>query len=210
MNTTQLAQLPYTIIAQGAESIISVNSEHNIIKKERPPKNYRISQIDTKLTKQRTKAEIKILHKLQKAGVAAPRLIADSDSTIYMQYINAPQLKEVLTQQNYTQFATAIARILTQLHNENIIHGDLTTSNILCTDTQNATIALIDFGLSKTSLKLEEKAVDLHLLRQALESYHSIFATDMFELLVQHYKPHNKDAILERLAQVEKRGKNKH
>ena len=91
------------------------------------------------------------------------------------------------------------------LHNSAIIHGDLTTSNMIL----NKEIYLIDFGLSFFSEKSEDKAVDLHLLKEALESKHYKIWEDAFKIVLEAYRKEAKRAseTLKRLEQVEKRGR---
>ena len=72
-------------------------------------------------------------------------------------------------------------------------------------------IYFIDFGLSFFSNKIEDKAVDLHLLRQALESKHYKIWEKAFESVLFGYKSKAQDAkeILARFEKVEERGRNK-
>uniref|UniRef100_A0A915N4X3 non-specific serine/threonine protein kinase n=1 Tax=Meloidogyne javanica TaxID=6303 RepID=A0A915N4X3_MELJA len=60
------------------------------------------------------------------------------------------------------------------MHSAGLIHGDLTTPNVLVKKKQNDNLDLIfiDFGLSKFSQKPEDKAVDLYVLERALTSAH--------------------------------------
>ena len=93
------------------------------------------------------------------------------------------------------------------LHSNDIIHGDLTTSNMIL----EKEIKFIDFGLSFFSNKVEDKAVDLHLLRQALESKHHDIWEKCFEAALKGYKqgyPAYKE-VISRLEKVEARGRNK-
>jgi len=91
------------------------------------------------------------------------------------------------------------------LHNHLIIHGDLTTSNMIL----NKEIYFIDFGLSFFSEKAEDKAVDLHLLKEGLESKHYRIWEECFRCALEAYrKEANKSSeTLKRLEIVEKRGR---
>ena len=93
---------------------------------------------------------------------------------------------------------------IAKLHNVDIIHGDLTTSNILVHDK----IYFIDFGLGFISTKVEDKAVDLHIIKKALESKHYTHAEECFKYLLEGYTKENTETatILRRLEKVEKRG----
>ena len=93
------------------------------------------------------------------------------------------------------------------MHKNDIIHSDLTTSNIILKDNQ---VYLIDFGLGYFSKKIEDKAVDLHLIKQALEAKHWQNHEELFKKLIKTYKFTDSEKTLERLKAVEKRGRYKH
>ena len=69
----------------------------------------------------------------------------------------------------------------------------------------------IDFGLGFFSKRLEDKAVDLHLFRQALESKHHKVWEKCFDAFIKEYEKHAEegDKTLIRLKEVEGRGRNK-
>ena len=94
------------------------------------------------------------------------------------------------------------------LHNNNIIHGDLTTSNFIYNDK----IYFIDFGLSFETDKVEDRAVDLHLLKQALESKHYQIWEECFKEALKAYEKESKHGkeVIQRLELVEKRVRYKH
>lgn len=188
-------------IAKGAEAIIYLNKDK--ILKVRVPKSYRHIVIDKMLRKRRTRSEVKILQKLP---VPCPKLISfdENESKIEMEYINGKKLRDVFD----IKWAGIIGEYTAKIHNENIIHGDLTTSNIIVKDKK---LYFIDFGLSYFSAKDEDKAVDLHLLKRALESKHYLVFEDAFKKVIKSYKKHSNkaDEILKRLKIVETRGRNK-
>lgn len=62
-----------------------------------------------------------------------------------------------------------MGQMILRLHNVNIIHGDLTTSNMMIS---NDKLYLIDFGLAYTKPNAEDKAVDLYVLERAFVSTH--------------------------------------
>jgi len=76
---------------------------------------------------------------------------------------------------------------------------------------ENFKIYFIDFGLAYISPKLEDKAVDLHLLREALEAGFGEKWKILFNSIKQGYAKSNPEAkkILERFTVVEKRGRYK-
>ena len=113
--------------------------------------------------------------------------------------------------------AHKLGEIIGKLHSNEIIHGDLTTSNVLIdmksiTDEnyENIKIYFIDFGLSAVTNQLEEKAVDLYVLERALLSTHSQQAKDIFEYILKGYLIGNEfDAkkALDRFEAVRLRGR---
>ena len=94
-----------------------------------------------------------------------------------------------------------------KLHENDIIHGDLTTSNTLLREDK---VYLIDFGLGFISNRNEDKAVDLHLIKQALEAKHFNHYEKFFNAVLEGYKTSKHHlATLKRLEAVEKRGRYK-
>lgn len=196
--------MPQKLIAQGAEAKLFLH-ENNIIK-NRFPKLYRIKEIDEKLRGSRTRREAKILQKLQAIDFPAPKLIkSDDKENLIIKKINGKLVKDVLETSDYKKLCGEIGKKVAILHNNSIIHGDLTTSNIIL----NKEIYLIDFGLSFFSEKAEDKAVDLHLLKEGLESKHYRIWEDCFRCAIDSYKKEAKNGneTLKRLEIVEKRGR---
>ncbi|MBN2052888.1 Kae1-associated serine/threonine protein kinase [Candidatus Woesearchaeota archaeon] len=246
-------------IARGAESVIYDDKETII--KDRLKKNYRIAELDDELRRQRTKKEASLL---QKVKIPHPKLIhSDDKQKIVMEKIKGEKLREVLDQK--PELARRVGEIVAELHNQNIIHGDLTTSNMilrekspvpargaqpqaqqkLCfcvpkrdflsqqpscksfanahdvalaegcgnfsNENENNDIVFIDFGLSFHSEKVEDKAVDIHLFKQALNSKHFKVYDEALKAFMFGYKKVNKhEQIMQRLKEVELRGRYKH
>ncbi len=190
---------------QGAESRIQL--QDGVIRKERIVKSYRIAQLDTQLRKTRNKAESTMLQRVAKLGIPTPKVIQTTEFEISMQHIPGEKVRDVLATQS-TQIAPQIGSIIATLHNAHIIHGDLTTSNFLYYQQK---VYIIDFGLSYISPKIEDKAVDLHVLIQAIESYHTMQAKDILAKIFATYTQTAQDAkeILAQLQIVQRRGKNK-
>ncbi len=190
-------------IQQGAEAIISL--QNNQILKNRIKKSYRLKELDIKLRTRRTKSEAKIIEKL-KSIINVPKIIKTENNQIIMQHLKGKKLSEHLEKLNYQNICKQLGEILTKLHNQNIIHGDLTTSNMILKNNQ---VYLIDFGLGFHSHKIEDKAVDLHLLKQALEAKHFTIANECITTILKNYKPDNYKLILERIPVIESRGRYK-
>ena len=193
----------------GAEAIIY--HDKNRIIKDRVRKSYRHPILDQQLRKMRTRREAKILSELSKTGFPAPRIhhVDDRTMQINMEFINGKKLRDVF-ETDFMRFAAEIGKQLAILHQQGIIHADLTTSNMMLHD-QESRLYLIDFGLSFFSDKVEDKAVDLHLLRQALESKHPRVHRHAFEEVARAYLAFDSknQAVIQRLSIVEKRGRYK-
>ena len=194
------------LVAQGAEA--KLYREGGKLVKNRIKKNYRIEEIDKRLRKQRTKKEAKILEKLSSLGFT-PKLINVDENKIEMEFIDGITLRDYLNKSNYKGLMQELGKKIATLHNQGIIHGDLTTSNFLV---KGGEIYFIDFGLAFEEDHVEHKAVDLHLLKQALESKHYEIWEDCLKQALNSYKKESKDGkeVLERLEQVEMRGRYKH
>jgi len=207
-------------IARGAEAVIY--EDKNTIIKDRLRKSYRIKELDDELRRQRTRREASLLGKIP---VPHPKLIhSDGKEKIVMEKIEGEKLREVLDQK--PELAKIVGEMVAELHNHNIIHGDLTTSNMILTNAKfvssenqkdflllnpKGEIVFIDFGLSFHSDKVEDKAVDIHLFKQALNSKHfKVYDKALREFHLGYKKAQHHDAIMQRLKQVELRGRYKH
>ena len=192
------------LIAQGAEAKLFL--EDGRILKNRFPKSYRIKEIDEKLRGFRTRREAKILQKLQAINFPSPKVISnDERENLIIEKIDGKLIKDVLEKSDYKKLCSEIGRKVAVLHNNLIIHGDLTTSNMIL----NNKIYFIDFGLSFFSEKAEDRAVDLHLFKEGLESKHYKIWEDCFKCTLESYKKEAKKSAetLKRLEVVEKRGR---
>jgi Kae1-associated kinase Bud32 len=196
-------------IAQGAEAILY--KDNNKVIKERFSKKYRLAHLDKSLRQFRTRREAKVLSRLEEFSFPAPHLIdfCDKRMSITMDFVPGEKLRDVLEQgDQYQQLAKKVGQKVGQLHIKDIIHGDLTTSNMLVNKDK---LNFLDFGLSVFSDKVEDKAVDLFLLDRALESKHYHHYPQIFDQVLEGYKesyPESKE-VLERLEQVRMRGRNK-
>lgn len=122
-----------------------------------------------------------------------------------MQYVEGPTLNAYLQQEvDATDLGFALGVLLGQLHNANIIHGDITTSNILVVEDK---LVLLDFGLSSTSALHEDKAVDLYVLERALASTHP--QHELMPSVLGGYQQENRasNAVIARFNQVRLRGR---
>ena len=200
------------IISQGAEAIIIKKRE--LIIKNRIKKSYRIPELDDKIKKQRTKSEAKLLAKAGRIiNCPVPEINKDKKSTqIKMPFIDGKKLAEHLGKFPVSKQKAILKQIgkdIAKLHQENIIHGDLTTSNMILVKDK---IFFIDFGLGYFNGKYEDKAVDIHLLKQALEAKHFRYWKELYKEFEKGYKSVGKtqaEKVFNQLIKVEKRGRYK-
>ena len=165
-----------------------------------------MQELDDKLRGSRTRREAKVLEKLQALGFPSPRLInSDEKESLIIEKINGHLLKNVIEKSDYRKLCSEIGKKIAVLHNNSIIHGDLTTSNVIL----SKEIYFIDFGLSFFSEKAEDRAVDLHVLKEGLESKHYKIWEECWQSALDAYKKeaHKSNETLKRLEAVEKRGR---
>ena len=194
------------VIAEGAEAkIVKVNDD--ILKKIRLPKTYRLEIIDKKLRKFRNKREFKVLQKLYRAEVNVPivyDLIENEDEIAFtFEFLNGDDLKYVIIKDNLFLAFNEIIK----MHNNDIVHADLTTLNMILKDNK---VYLIDFGLASFSHKSEDKAVDLNIFFNCIKNEHPDFFEYKEELLdVYLNDANNSQKTIKSLENIEKRGRNK-
>lgn len=198
------------IVAQGAEAVL--RKEGNILVKDRISKDYRIKEIDDRIRKLRTRSETRLLDRASKI-IKTPKLINSDDKSmkITMEYIDGIKLVnhiDEINEKEREKILNLIGNEVALLHNNNIIHGDLTTSNMIL---KNDDIYFIDFGLGFISDKDEDKAVDIRLFKQALDSKHYNHSEKSFEYFLKGYKEKSNrfNEIIKRLEKVESRGRYK-
>ncbi|MEK6793126.1 MAG: KEOPS complex kinase/ATPase Bud32, partial [Nanoarchaeota archaeon] len=198
-----------SVIARGAEAIIT--KQGSIITKNRIEKSYRHPQLDIKIRKLRTRSEAKILEKAIKI-IPTPKVIGSDETrnTIELEYIPGKKLAESLEKTNFKKVCKKIGNNLAKIHDNNIIHGDLTTSNMILNEKENK-VYFIDYGLGFQSSRIEDKAVDLHLIKQALEAKHPTIYQEAFKSVIEGYKKQSKTAkqVISQLEKVERRGRYK-
>lgn len=188
-----------TIIGHGAEALVKRDGDDVV--KTRPAKTYRHPRLDARLRRFRTRRESKVLQRLPVAGPAF-RWADDKEMVVRMQFLDGPQLRDALDETNAKRYAQEVGRLVRELHDAGICHGDLTTSNMVLVDEE---VHLIDFGLSFFSDDVEGKAVDLHLLKHSLDAKHP--GLGMWDGVLAAYNPSQE--LLERFEEVEARGRYK-
>ncbi|ORM40097.1 TP53-regulating kinase [Babesia sp. Xinjiang] len=196
-----------TLISQGAEARVSLVRYlgRNAVLKRRLRKRYRHEELDTTLTNKRMMAECRAVARLRRHGVYVPLIyLADlKNRYIIHEFIEGETVLEVLSNASddlRNDVLQRVGEILAMMHDVNVVHGDLTTRNML--RTESGEICLIDFGLSYVSTLAEDKGVDLYVLERCCSA-------EQFELLLDAYKKHSKSAAqtIAKLAEVRLRGR---
>jgi TP53 regulating kinase-like protein len=135
---------------------------------------------------------------------------------IYMEYIDGQTANAFIQSCSDAALRCRVAReigaALGHMHNAGVVHGDLTTSNIMLKSVPEAPtgmrVVIIDFGLASTLPSIEDRAVDLYVLERAFVSSHPGCDALIHEVL-DAYRFAHKDgaAVLLRLEQVRLRGR---
>ncbi len=180
------------LIRKGAEADLYSEEWHglDVIFKKRAQKKYRISKLDLEIRRSRTIRESQLIHDAKLAGVPTPVIYAVdiASTTIIMQQIRGRRVKEALDNldpRDREKLCLHIGELIGRLHKNGIIHGDLTTSNMIVYD--SGKVFFIDFGLGEHSKETEDRGVDLFLMKRALQGAHHLCAEECFNTLIKGY-----------------------
>jgi len=223
----------FALFKQGAEARLYVGEflGQPAMAKQRFSKRYRHPELDKQLTKDRHKAEVRAIVKCKAIGVRTPILfLADNEtSTIIMENVAASvtardcinDLIKLNKEQELEKLCKKIGSVVGKIHNNSVIHGDITTSNILVVDNhlQNGhengvggddfDIVMIDFGLSFGEGTPEDKGVDLYVLERAFLSTHPN-TEHLFAHILTSYKTKvgkQSDEIIKKFEEIRMRGR---
>jgi TP53 regulating kinase-like protein len=211
-----LGEMKPLLIKKGAEASLYLAKWHDkkVIMKKRLPKKYRLLELDERIRTYRTVHEPQLMHEAKKAGVPTPIifLVNVKQATIIMEFIEGKLVKQLLDNVSESQrldLCVEIGGLIGRLHSSGIIHGDLTTSNMI--QTSGGKIFFVDFGLGEKSNELEARGVDLHLMKRALQSTHFRFAEECFNAVVTGYSKtldaETAKKVLAKIKEIERRGR---
>jgi len=202
------------VIAKGAEADLVLREWNGlrVLSKIRRPKGYRHPDLDSRLRRSRTKSEADIIHRAKLSGVPTPLLyhVDPDNAVIVMEYIDGVKVRDAvdrLTDEERRELFTRIGGYAGKLHEAGIIHGDLTTSNIL---KQGDRLVFIDFGLAEVSTEVEKRGVDLNLMNRMLASTHYRHQEELLAAFVKGYRETlgaEAEEALMRMEEVAKRGR---
>lgn len=203
------------LIAKGAEADLIKDDDWNgqkVVIKKRGEKRYRHPELDHEIRRYRTIHEADIIHRAKKAGVPTPLIyqVSSVDATIVMSYVEGEKVRDIidrLSDDERRQLFKTIGRQAGRMHRAGIIHGDLTTSNMIKTEKRTV---FIDFGLSELSKEVEKRGVDLNLMRRMLTSTHfrymEMLETSFKEGYLEEMGAMGKDAW-DRMEEISLRGR---
>jgi TP53 regulating kinase-like protein len=199
------------IIKQGAEAILYIDSweGQRVLVKERIKKRYRVPQIDERLRKERTVKETKLLRDVRMLGVPTPQIlhVDKKDHKIIMEFIDGERVKEFLGHANEEEIESVceqIGQLIGKMHAADIVHGDLTTSNMIF---RGGKVYFIDFGLGQHTKRVEDKGVDLRLLYGAIKAAHYNTLGICWASVLKGYKKEykNADIVIKKIEEIAKR-----
>jgi TP53 regulating kinase-like protein len=204
------------LIRKGAEASIFLEEWHGrrVVMKTRLPKAYRVDHLDSSIRFARTSHEAHLLHDSKRAGVPSPTVyeVDTGTCTIIMEYVEGPRLKEAfftMDKSNLKRTCVLVGSLIGRLHSSGIVHGDLTTSNMILRD--GAKLFFIDFGLSGYSNELEARGVDLLLMSRAFRSTHFALHSRVFQAVVDGYRRafgrNETECVLAKMHEIETRGR---
>jgi len=186
-------------LSWGAESVLYVTEYlgKKVVLKHRIRKKYMDNSLSKMLLQKRTINEAKILIESFLSGVNVPLpLFLDPEKGIlvinYIEGILLKELVEVKPLEWVKEKSCALGEMVRKLHNNDIIHGDLTTSNVII-DKKEA-LYLIDFGLAFHSNRPEDKAVDIRVLERAVVSTHTYVKNEFMDSFFECYLRNLNDA----------------
>ena len=176
------------LIKRGAEGdlFLTVWNKQKAVLKARKKKNYRNSQLDNRIRKQRTRRESEIISEVKSFGISTPLVyfVDTKNCTILMQYITGTLIHD-LPKSKLTLICKKIGQVVGTMHKNSIMHGDLTTSNFILS---HGKLFVIDFGLAVRTKKSEDHAVDLRLFKEILNSAHVSVMKNAWKNFLQGYK----------------------
>jgi len=192
------------LIKKGAEAGLFLEDWHGrkVVMKRRLPKKYRLPAIDKRIRTYRT------IHESQLTIF----MVDLADSNIVMEFVEGKQVKQVLNEfssEERRSLSRYIGELIGRLHSNEIIHGDLTTSNMILTP--SGKVVFVDFGLGEKAVDLEFRGVDLHLMKRAFQSTHFRYAEECFSAVLEGYAKVvggvMAKKVLGKLDEIERRGR---
>jgi Kae1-associated kinase Bud32 len=203
------------LLYKGAEANIIRGSWQGLdaVFKVRKPLAYRLQVLDDAIRRQRTLREAYMIHHAKRAGVKAPFLydVEVPAAILVMEFVDGERVKDVLASASRKEIDSVFyefGRDVAKLHSAGIMHGDLTTANVVM---RKGKLVFIDFGLAIHTSRVEDHAVDLRLIKETLTGAHPSASTTALEALIRGYAKgvgsSRSRAVLKQLRNIERRGR---
>ncbi len=177
------------LLRRGAEAELYLSEFEGkpALLKKRVEKSYRAKELDSEIGIGRTGLEARLLSRARKLGIKTPQVysVDKGKREIVMEFIEGERAKDVLNSKNYSKICKGIGKDIAKMHSYDLVHGDLTTSNILI---HNNSLVFIDFGLGSASKKIEDKAVDLLVFKKTFEATHADLMPKGWEKILEGYE----------------------
>ena len=213
MDSTTLELHP---LQRGAEADIFLSElpPWKAVVKRRVRKSYRNEELDAKIRKERTVKESSAIHDAKIAGARTPSILGlDLERySIIMTFVDgliARDAIDTMKDSRRHHLLEELGRQVGFLHSAGIVHGDLTTSNIILPDDGKPFI--IDFGMATKSSEAEDRGTDLHLLQRSLIATHALDATSSFKRVAKGYREaageETTRSSLRKAAEIARRGR---
>ncbi|HUS78055.1 MAG TPA: Kae1-associated kinase Bud32 [Patescibacteria group bacterium] len=204
-----------TLVAKGAEADLWLDPDWNGVRallKRRGKKKYRHPELDRDMRRLRTLHEASIIHRAKGAGVPTPVIyqVDPDEATIVMEFVEGEKVRDIvkdLSGEERHKLFELIGLLAGRLHRAGIIHGDLTTSNIISSADGPV---FVDFGLGEVSNETEKRGVDLNLMHRMLTSTHFRHTKELFTAFKEGYREglgEEAEEALERMAEISRRGR---
>ena len=205
-----------TLFKKGAEASLYAANWHGrkVVVKIRIPKRYRPEAMDKQIRSYRTVHEPQLMHEAKVAEVPTPLIymVNIPEASITMEFVEGQQIKQLLnrtTPDKRKEICTLIGELVGKLHRHGLIHGDLTTSNMILSP--EGKIFFVDFGLGEKNVEVEAQGVDLHLMKRALQSTHYLFWEECFKAVQYGYSSvlgaETAEKVYEKIKEIERRGR---
>src|SRR5437588_1778198 len=190
MDTASLTSTP---LHRGAEAdlYLATIGRWKVIVKRRVRKEYRNPILDERIRHDRTISEASVIHEAKGAGARVPSIVGVDieNNAIVMTHLDGTVARECFDDMGKSEAQKLLRSIGEQiglLHTAGIVHGDLTTSNVIVSPSGASFI--VDFGMSHRSVEPEDRGVDLHLLKRSIIASHSQDSSSMMNATIRGYE----------------------
>src|SRR5436190_1277098 len=190
MDTSNLTS---TLLHRGAEADLSLSTlgPWRVVVKRRVKKDYRNPSLDEQIRHDRTILEASQIHEAKRGGARVPSIVGMDleNNAIVMTYIAGTVARECLDELSAKEARKLLRSVGAQiglLHTAGIVHGDLTTSNVIVSP--SGAPFIVDFGMSHRSVEPEDRGVDLHLLRRSIIASHRQNPSSMMNSMIRGYE----------------------